>query len=254
MSSVQRRMQIFNILLEAKTVEINELVKQFNVSAMTIRRDLALFEKQGLITTNYGGAYINQGTAIEPSFSLKTGQMMNKKKMIAREAAGMVKNGDSIIIDCGTTTLQLVHYIQDKRITVITNSWMIVNHLQANHKIKLILAPGEYNETSAGVLSHMTVEFYNKFNADIVFMSTQGFDIEKGATVPNIEDACVKRAILNAASTTILMVGSEKLGESFLSKYADVNQFDYIVTDSGADADYVEKIKKCGSKVIIAGE
>jgi len=253
-NTTKRRMQIFNILAEVKTVDINDLVQKFGVSAMTIRRDLALFEKQGLVTTNYGGAYLNQGTAIEPSFSLKSGQMINQKKRIAKAAAGLIKDGDSIIIDCGTTTLQLVHYIQDKNITVITNSWLILNYLRANRKIKLILAPGEYDDISAGVLSNITVDFYNKFNADTVFMSTQGFDVDKGVTVPDVEDACVKSSIMNAAGNHILMVGSEKFGKSFLSKYAEVYHFDYIITDSGVDKAYLKKVKECGSKVIVTDD
>ncbi len=252
MTSTQRRMQIFEILQAEKTVEVGELAKQFDVSAMTIRRDLALFERQGLVTTNYGGAYINQGTAIEPSFSLKAGQMLQNKKNIARIASEMVKNGDSIIIDCGTTTLQLASYIQDKRITVITNSWAVVNYLQSNNKIKLILAPGEYNETSAGVLSNMTIEFYQKFNADIVFMGTQGFDVEKGATVPGIEDAGVKSALLNAGKKRVLMVNNEKFGDNYLIKYADARNFDCIITDSGTKAIYIEQIKDRGVEVLIA--
>lgn len=252
MTSTQRRMQIFEIMQTEKTVEVNELAKKFDVSAMTIRRDLALFERQGLVTTNYGGAYINQGTAIEPSFSLKAGQMQQNKKNVARVAAEMVKNGDSIIIDCGTTTLQLANYIQDKRITVITNSWAIVNYLQSNNKIKLILAPGEYSETSAGVLSNMTIDFYNKFNVDTVFMGTQGFDVEKGATVPDIEDAGVKSALLEAGKKRVLLLNNEKWGDNYLIKYADVRNFDEIITDSGTDPQQVERARACGVEVIIA--
>lgn len=251
--TAKRRMEIFNILAETKTVDVNDLVKRFDVSAMTIRRDLALFEKQGLLTTNYGGAYLNQGAAIEPSFSLKAGHMMEKKKIIGRAAADLVKSGDSIIIDCGTTTLQLLPFIQDKNITVITNSWLVLNYLRANRKIKLLLAPGEYNDLSAGVISSLTVDFYNKFNADTVFMSTQGFDIEKGVTVPDTEDAMVKNSLMNAAKNHVLLVGSEKFGKIFLSKYAEVYHFDYIITDSEVDKAYIEKIKEYGIKIIVAG-
>ena len=252
MTSTQRRMQIFEIMQAEKTVDVNELAKKFDVSAMTIRRDLALFERQGLVTTNYGGAYINQGTAIEPSFSLKAGQMQQNKKNVARVAAEMVKNGDSIIIDCGTTTLQLANYIQDKRITVITNSLAIVNYLQSNNKIKLILAPGEYSETSAGVLSNMTIDFYNKFNVDTVFMGTQGFDVEKGATVPDIEDAGVKSALLEAGKKRVLLLNNEKWRDNYLIKYADVRNFDEIITDRGTDPQQVERARACGVEVIIA--
>ena len=146
MNSTKRRMEIFNILQKEQSVKVLDLAEIFEVSLMTIRRDLALFEKQGLITTNYGGAYLNSKSAIEPSFSLKSSQMTDKKQLIGYEAAKLVEEGDTIIVDCGTTTLQMVKYIQDKKLTVITNSWPVVNYLGNNPKIKLILAPGEYNE------------------------------------------------------------------------------------------------------------
>ncbi len=82
-TSAERRRRIYDILLDEKSVEVNELSKFFDVSTMTIRRDLAIFEKQGIVSTNYGGAQLNEGTAIEPSFSLKSGQMAEKKKQWA---------------------------------------------------------------------------------------------------------------------------------------------------------------------------
>ena len=127
-----------------------------------------------------------------------------------------------------------------------------MNYLQSNNKSKLILAPGEYSETSAGVLSNMTIDFYNKFNVDTVFMGTQGFDVEKGATVPDIEDAGVKSALLEAGKKRVLLLNNEKWGDNYLIKYADVRNFDEIITDSGTDPQQVERARACGVEVIIA--
>lgn len=252
MTIAERRMKIFNILQENKTVEVNELAKLFSVSTMTIRRDLAIFERQGLVTTSYGGACLNQGTAIEPSFFLKSGQMIDFKKNIGFEAAKLVNEGDSIIIDCGTTTLQLAHYIQDKKITVITNSLPVINYLQGSSKIKLIIAPGEYSDTSSGAISSMTIEFFQHFNVDKVFIGTQGLDIKRGATVPDPLDADVKNSLLNSAKQRILMVDHEKFGSTFLCKHADITDLDYIITDSETDKRYIDKFQNLDVKVLIA--
>jgi len=251
-TAAERRIKIFNILAEKKSVEVNELANLFSVSTMTIRRDLAILEKQGILTTTYGGAIINEGTAIEPSFYLKSGQMVEPKSKIGFEAANLIQNGDSILIDCGSTTMQVAKHLQNKNLTVITNSLVVCNLLQAYTKIKLIMAPGVYDEKSAGFLGPMTVEFLQKYNVDKAFIGAQGFDIVKGATVPDEIDAEVKKAICNSAKQRILMVGHEKLGTSFLVKFADYRDFDCLITDEFADDNYVQMIRDKGIKVILA--
>ena len=230
MGTSSRRMEIFNLLQKNKAVEVSELARYFNVSTMTIRRDLEMLEKQGLVTKNYGGAQLNQTAALEPSFTLKQKTQMNCKTAIAKEAARFVQDGDSILIDCGTTTLQLCRFIQDKRITV-TNSWPVVSYLQANPKIKLILAPGIYSSTSNGVISAMTIDFFHQFQADKVFIGSQGFDLKEGASVPDIEDCQVKRALLKSGRKKFLMIDHEKFNTHYLCKHASANEFDGIITD-----------------------
>ncbi|MGI6527995.1 MAG: DeoR/GlpR family DNA-binding transcription regulator [Caldicoprobacterales bacterium] len=252
MNATQRRMEIYALLQKQTTAEVNDLAERFGVSTMTIRRDLALFEKQGLVVTNYGGAYLNKGAGIEPAFAVKQGQMKQAKQSIARKAAELVKDGDSIVLDCGTTPLQIVNYILQKRITIITNSWPVVNHIHGSSKAKLILAPGEYNEVSAGVISSMTMEFYRNFHADIVFISTQGFSAEQGGTVPDPADADVKRSILNSGKRKVLVADHTKLGKVFLAKHAEPHDFDVIITDDQADEKYIRKLKKVCGQVMIA--
>lgn len=252
MNVSQRRIEIFNILQRNKTIEVNELAKQFNVSTMTIRRDLLIFEKQGLVTLTYGGAYLNKGVSVEPNFSLKSAQVVEYKEAIAIEASKMINDGDSIIIDCGTTTLNIVKYIQNKKVTIITNSWPVISYLQGNSKIKLILAPGEYSEISAGTISSMTVEFYKNFFADKVFISTQGFSIEKGATVPSVDNALVKEAILKSAKEKILLVDHTKFGNNYLAKHSDISQLDYIITDEQVEDYYLNILKQQCKNVVVA--
>ena len=254
MNATNRRMGIYRILQEQKSAEVNDLAKKFHVSTMTIRRDFLLFEKQGLVTTNYGGAYLNKGSSIEPSFSLKTNQMLDKKQMIGYEASKLVKDDDTIIIDCGTTTLQLVKYIQDKKLTVITNSCPIINYFSGNSKIKLILAPGEYNEISAGTFGSDTIDYISKFHADKVFISTQGCSIKHGTTVPGILDADVKRALFNAAEKKYLMVDHTKFEQMLLVKFADVSEFDSIITDDGIDEEYYSELNSICKNIIISKE
>ena len=252
MNAAERRMEIFRLLQENQSVEVVELAARFNVTTMTIRRDLAVFEKQGLITTNYGGAYLNKGMSIEPSFSIKSTQRIDKKQMIGYEAAKMIRDGDVIIIDCGTTTLQLAKYLKGKKLTVITNSWPVVSFLGGQPKIKLLLAPGEYDDISAGTFGISTAKFIGNFHADRVFIGTHGCSPEQGASVPEMYDAEMKRVLLAAGKEKILMVDHSKFGVKCLAKHAELSEFDYIITDNGVDPKMQEVIGQNCQKLIVA--
>lgn len=252
MNAAERRMEIFRLLQENQSVEVTELASRFQVTAMTIRRDLAVFEKQGLITTNYGGAYLNKGMSIEPSFSIKSTQRIDKKQMIGYEAAKMIQDGDVVIIDCGTTTLQLAKYLKGKKLTIITNSWPVVSILGGFPKIKLLLAPGEYDDISAGTFGIATAKFIENFKADKVFIGTHGCSVEQGASVPELYDAEMKRVLLEAGKEKILMVDHTKFGVKCLVKHADLSEFDCIITDDETDPDTQELIRRNCQRLIVA--
>jgi DeoR/GlpR family transcriptional regulator of sugar metabolism len=254
MNSTRRRIEIYQILQKQSAVEVSVLAEQLGVSAMTIRRDLELFEKQGLVTTGYGGAYLNRSARIEPGFALKRGHMAGAKKKIAEAAADFIKDGNSVIIDCGTSTVEILKFIQKKNITVITGAWSAVGYLHGNPKITLILAPGEYDELSAGAVSSLTVEFIRNFHADLVFISTQGLDPCYGATVPSATDAMVKRAFMEAGERKVLVVDSSKIGNRYFVRHAKTEEFDSIITDEAVSQEHAEQIRKyCENLVITTG-
>lgn len=177
MKSTERRLKIFEIVKKSKFVDVNQLAEMFQVSSMTIRRDLAKLENQGVLTTSYGGATLNEGVSSEPSFGLKSGYSQEYKEQIAYEASLLVNDGDCIFIDCGTTTLELAKLIVNKEITVITNSWKVLSAIHDFSKVKVILAPGEYDPISEGALSSTTIHFLKNYLVDKAFISTQGVDI-----------------------------------------------------------------------------
>lgn len=243
MQAAQRRMEIFDDLQRNKTVEVNALANHYRVTPMTIRRDLAIFQKQGLVTTTYGGAYLNQGAAVEPNFALKSSQMKEGKQLIARRAASLVNEGETIIIDCGSTAYELAKYIAHMNITVITNSLPVMNILKDHESIKLIMAPGQYNHVSAGALSTYTLNFYRELHADKVFMSTQGFDERIGLSVPDMEDAAVKKVILQAAREKILLADMSKYKREYLAVHAKLEDFSIIVNDGKFPSDVQQRLE-----------
>ena len=246
----QRRMAIYDRLVNDKSVEVNKLAKKYQVSTMTIRRDLLLFEKQGLVTTTYGGAYLNQGMSAEASFSLKTTQMTKEKISIGTYAAQLINEFDTIIIDCGSTPLQLAKNLPNIKMTIITNSWPLINFLGNNNKIKLILAPGEYSNISAGALDSKTVAFFNSINADKAFISTQAFDFERGLTVPDPISAEIKKSMLKAARLNYLLLDHSKIGQTYLSKHAELTDFDQIIIDQDINEEDYQKLLTINPHII----
>ena len=245
MSLTKRRMEIFNLLQKNKAVEVNELAKQFQVSAMTIRRDLNMLEKQGLAITSYGGARLNMEHNVEPSFSLKSDLLVEYKNEIAMEASRFIQDGDIILIDTGTTPLQLCHYLQNKRIIVLTNSLPAINILQAFAKVQLIVACGQYNKISNGWHSAMTIDFFKQFKIDKAFLGTQGID-QHGSYIASMEEAQVKKAMIESARQSFLLCDHTKFNQTFLAKYATLRDFDCIITDTKAD----KNIRKEYSEII----
>lgn len=252
MNSHQRRMAIYDRLVNNKTVEVNDLASKYQVSTMTIRRDLLLFEKQGLVTTTYGGAYLNQGMSAEASFSLKATQMTKEKQHIGTYAATLINEFDTIIIDCGSTALQLAKNLPNIKMTVITNSWPLIHFLGNNSKIKLILAPGEYSNISAGALDSKTVAFFNSVNADKAFISTQAFDFKRGLTVPDPVDAEVKKSMLNAAKSCYLLLDHTKIEQTYLSKHGELIDFDQVIVDQDINEEDYQKLKAINPHIIKA--
>lgn len=252
MNASERRMEIFRILSENSNIEVADLANRFQVSGMTIRRDLASFEKQGLVTTTYGGAYLNKDvSSMEPSFSEKSSQMLAAKQRIAQKAASFIADGDTIIIDCGTTTMQIAKSIQDKKLRVITNSWPLVNYLGASPKIELLLLPGVYDDISAGAFGESTINYVKNLHADKVFIGTHGWGLDAGATVPMQRDAEVKRALLDAGKTAWLLADQSKYGRTYFAAHAQLGEFDYIISDGFAD-EVKARLKGKPPKMIVA--
>lgn len=245
-------MRIYAILQQDKKVVVNDLAEKFGVTKMTIRRDLSFFEKQGIVKTSYGGAYLTSGASVEPSFQLKSVQMVDDKHLIGQKAAERVEDGDTIIIDCGTTALAFAQCLFDKKIMVITNSVPVVNLLKGRSNIKLIVAPGQYEDDTQGMVSFSTAEFFSTLHADKVFLSTQGINEQGELTVPKITDAHVKRALARAGRQKFLLADKSKFGQTFLAGHGQLSDFDVVISQSGISADVLTLLNGHCAELILA--
>lgn len=243
MNTAQRQLEIYKKIKKEQIVEVKQLSQHYNVSLMTIRRDLDKLEEQGLVTKTYGGAILNESISIEPSFEIKEGQSLIAKKEIAFAASEIIHDSDSIYLDCGTTSLELFLRIQHKKIIIFTNFWKVLQYVNRNTKAKIIMCPGTYNPVTQAALSEITIDFIKNYSIDKSFISSLGIDLEFGVSIPSMSDALVKNEILNHSTKKFLLADHTKFNKKYMSKICPLQTIDSIITDSNISNDILKQYK-----------
>ena len=251
LDGIGRRQKILQILEENGEVSVNELSHAFSVSPMTIRRDLHFFARQGILETHYGGAHLCKNRAVVPNFSSRNEKMRQYKQSIGKKAASFIKEGDTIFLDSGTTTIQLIKYFPDIHATLITNSLSAIQQLSTNRKIRLIVAPGTYQEQIGGTLDLSTIEFCRHYHVGKSFVGTMFCSLDFGITTTDELDAALKRTFREQSSCSFLMADHTKFAGNSFVKYAELSDFDYILTDNELEPDKKEKLEKINPGLIL---
>lgn len=236
MNASERKIEILKLLKEG-SMTLDELAKKFNVSVMTIRRDLKKFEDQDVILISHGTVYLNKSVGSEESYILKKDKMIAEKIRIAQKANEYINDGEVVYIDCGTTCAQIAEELakSNKKVTVMTSSILVVNALFMAENIDLYMLPGKYREKSIGFIGDLTIDFVRKFYFDKAFMGAEGIDTEYGISLPHLEEGLTKQAIARQANTVFVVTDHSKFSLKTLYSYADYNDIDYIITDSNPD-------------------
>ncbi|MGI6168752.1 MAG: DeoR/GlpR family DNA-binding transcription regulator [Christensenellales bacterium] len=244
MLAVTRRNKIRSIVLEKKSVTIGELSKQFSVTEETIRRDLKSLEDEGVLTRTYGGAYVDKGVRSDLNLSIRESLFVENKRRMAKEAAELVKNGDSIFLDCSTTALQLCEYIADMRITVLTNSLKVTMWLMEKENIQLILVGGLLSSDSLGFFSQATYQSLQSYYVDKAFISCRSLHMEFGMSDPTESQAEIRKLVMERAGNVYIMADHTKLDRVSFIKIGDLDHVDVIITDTVLSPEWQDFCKK----------
>jgi len=253
MFSEERQIKISVLLKEKSSIKVSELSNIFNVSESTIRRDLREMEEKGLLTRTHGGAVNTEKTNFELSFKEKEDKKHAEKLYIGKIAAALIEDGDTIILDSGTTTLQIARYIKAKNITVITNSIDIASELSVRKDIELIVTGGALRVTTRAMVGPITEGVLKSFKVDKAFIGANGISIEEGITTPNIMEAYIKKEMMKAASKVILAADSSKFNQVSFSVICPARAVDLIITSSDLNEDVIEQYKEIGVEIIKKG-
>jgi DeoR/GlpR family transcriptional regulator of sugar metabolism len=253
MLPADRRRLIVELVEKHSSVSVAELCEQLDVSEMTIRRDLRILSDQGLLQRVHGGAMTRRSRSYEPPFMLRAAANTNSKISIAVEAARLVREGDSIALDVGTTTLEIARQIVGIRnVTILTSSVPIANILADAPDIHLILTGGIVRKQERSMIGDIAVNTFRGFHVDRAFVGIGGLHLQAGLTEYNLEDAVVKRALIENAEQVIIAADSSKLDRTCFASVAKLSMVDVLVTDANAPKEFLQELNRMGIEVIVA--
>jgi DeoR/GlpR family transcriptional regulator of sugar metabolism len=257
MNMIERQSLIVEIVNREGSIQISDICHKFDVSDMTARRDLNELDRRGLIRRIHGGAITNYGRSYEPPFQTRSTKNQEAKHAIGNKAAELIYDGDSIALDVGTTTLEIVKGLVGKHnLTIITSSLQIANlivkTLSLETDARLIITGGIVRPRELSMIGSIAERAFEEFHVDKAFIGIGGINIEAGLTEYNMEDAQTKKMLIKTARENIIVADGSKMGGTTFAKVAPLDSIDKIVTDRSADPELIEKIRKLGVEIIFA--
>ncbi|MFA6841350.1 MAG: DeoR/GlpR family DNA-binding transcription regulator [Sphaerochaetaceae bacterium] len=249
MNSTERKRTILEMLKAQESVQVGELTKILNVSKVTVRTDLDDLEQKGLLVRTHGGAILAERQDLVRLISNTIYECTEQKRQIAKIASGLVRPGQNIIIDSGSTTVHLARYISALPLTVATNSLLVIQELMSVDTIELLIAGGTLRRQSMSAIGNYTRECFKQIHADLLFLGASGFTLSGGVSCTNLIEADTKRAMIDSASKVCLMIDSTKFGKDSLARICDWSSIDILITDAIAD-DIRSSFEQMGVQVL----
>ena len=247
----ERRNKIMERLREDGIVKVSELMKLFDVSIETIRRDLEYLEEHGMLGRVYGGAVPVQPRATEPSYQTREIKHFKEKKAIGERAVELVKDEDVIAVDIGTTTLEFAKALVGKRrVTVITNSMKIAMVLSEDADIRVLMVGGEVRRGEFSVSGFLADNDMGHFITDKYFIGVGGLSLSKGITDYHLEESNLRRIVIKNTQKVIALADYSKIGAVAMNKICGLDQVDTLVTDSNVESFVVEGLRDNNVEVI----
>jgi len=249
----QRRLQISELVRQQGSVQVSRLADRFGVSAQTVRKDLRYLAERGVMARAYGGAIdsgvIGNGSPAEPNYEAKITSYLAEKRRIGVRAATLIKPGDTVAIDSGTTAIQLAKALPDIDITVVTNDYGVLTALASKPSINLVMLGGELRRRNMAFYGGLTVEALDALHVDKLFLGVDGFDLERGITTHYEPEALLNRKMVENAGTVIAITDSSKFGKVCLHRIIAVAELDTLITDKEAPEEIVAAIQQLGVEV-----
>ncbi|HVD28195.1 MAG TPA: DeoR/GlpR family DNA-binding transcription regulator [Mycobacteriales bacterium] len=255
MYAEERQHAIATLVTERGRLAVTAVAEEFGVTTETVRRDLSILERAGMVRRVHGGA-VPAGalTLVETGLGERHGTRTEAKRAIAAAALSLLPAADgSVLLDGGSTTAALADVLpSDRRLYVATNSVPIAARLSASPGVTLHVLGGRVRGITQTAVGDATVRALRDLRLDVVFLGTNGISPGHGFSTPDEAEAATKRAMVRAAQRVIVLADSSKLGREHLMRFAAVEDVDVLVTDNGADPGVVAELETTGIEVLIA--
>ena len=251
--SEPRRRRILDWIQEEGSARVRELAVAFQVSEATIRQDLERLEQDGQITREHGGAFLNTVPTQVGTMTLHHQENMEQKRRIGAMAAELVKDGETIILDAGTTTTEIALRLTGRRnLTVITNALNIAVILGAVPGNAVHMPGGQFKAPTLSLSGDKSVEYFRNIFAGKLFLATAGVALDAGLTYPSFADLQLKEAMIKAASRVYLVADSTKINRSSFTRLGSLEMIHSFITDDGISAPDAAAFRSRGIEVLVA--
>ncbi len=248
-----RQERISALVQASGRVKVTDLSLLLDVSEMTVRRDLEELEDQGVLTRVHGGAVSTTSRSFEPGFPARVRLHTAAKKRIGAAAAALIRDGETLIIDAGTTTLPVAEAMRpDIRVRVMALSLHVADALADMPNVTLMIPGGLVRHGERSFVGGMAVSTFDSLTFDTVILTSGGVDVEAGVTEYEFDDAETKLAALRCARRKIVVADGSKLGAVAFVRLCPIDMVDIVVTDIDAPANAVQLIRAAGVEVILA--
>lgn len=248
----ERRRLIVDLVERQGRATVDELAERFAISPVTVRTDLEALARNGAITRSHGGAVPATPTSVDTPLTVKETRRLAEKRRIGEAAARLVHDGDTIILDSGTTTVEIARQLRQRRwssLTVVTNGVNIAVELGGIAGVRVMLLGGMLRPTSYSLVGPEAERMLARLSADRLFLGVDGIDLDVGVTTPDPQEAALNTLMMGVSRETIAVFDASKFGQRSLSAIAPVERLDGIITDVSAPEEYVHAVSGKGVRV-----
>lgn len=250
----QRQQLILEIVQNNRQISVSELSQRFDVSEVTIRRDLRELAAEGLLRRAHGGAISAAPAPPEPPVVQRMTQAESCKECIGRAAAALVADGESVFIGSGSTTTYVARNLVDrKNLTVVTNALTVATKLAAAEGVTVVVAGGMMRASELSLVGHIAEQSLREVRVDKVIMGMQAISLGAGMTNDYLPEVMTDRTIIEMAPELIVVADHTKFGKVASAYIAPVDRVNVLVTDSDTESEMLARLEKMGIRVIVAG-
>ncbi|GAB3505467.1 DeoR/GlpR family DNA-binding transcription regulator [Amycolatopsis cihanbeyliensis] len=251
MYAEERQQHIVDHARRVGRVDVAELSAELTVTGETIRRDLSVLERHGLLRRVHGGAIPVERLGFEPALAARDELLTAEKDRIAKAALAEVPEEGAILLDAGSTTARLAEILPgDRKLTVLTNALPTALSVATRSHLNVLFIGGRIRGRTLACVDPWALDALGQSYVEIAFLATNGISVERGLTTPDQAEAAVKRAMIAAARRVVLLADHTKLSADHLARFGDLNEVDTFITDTGLDERTAAEIESRGPTVI----